>query len=159
MLRSTLALAFSALVVFAVAACAKTSDNPPVVTAPLASATAQAAPGTATAGATAMATDASVPPDADTSGAAAAEFSREPDAGAAAAFQACQVDSDCVAVPRNGCCNNGWKEAVNVAQKDAYAASFTCPHRHPCPMYMVRDQRVPRCDTNTHLCAMVRAQP
>jgi hypothetical protein len=149
--RSTLATSF--WVVLAVSACAKTSDNPPVVTAPVASATG------ASGAASAAASDAGLPGDASAPMAAEATATRDPDAGSAAVFQACQSDSDCVAVPRVGCCNNGWKEAVNVSQQDAYAASFTCTQRHPCPMYIVRDMRVPRCDTSTHLCAMVRPQP
>jgi hypothetical protein len=159
MLRSTLAFAFSALVALAVVACAKTSDNPPVVTAPVASTVAPQAPAAASAGTAPAAADASVPADAGAPGTTTAEYTHDPDAGAAAPFQACQVDSDCVAVPRVGCCYNGWKEAVNVAQKDAYAASFTCAHPHPCPMYIVRDLRIPKCDPSTHLCAMVRTQP
>jgi hypothetical protein len=152
MLRSTLALAFSLALVMA---CAKTSDNPPVVTAPTASAGAPAA--TDSAAVVTSATAASPPPEAGTPVSTAA--TDVPDAGATAAFQACQADSDCVAVPRVGCCNNGWKEAVNASQKDAYAASFTCAKRRPCPMYIIRDMRVPKCDPGTHLCQMVNAQP
>jgi hypothetical protein len=152
MLRSTLAFAFPLALVMA---CAKTSDNPPVVTAPTASAGAPAAADSAAAVASTPAVSAA--PEAGTPLSTAA--TDVPDAGATAAFQACQSDSDCVAVPRVGCCNNGWKEAVNVSQKDAYAASFTCPRRHPCPMYIIRDTRVPKCDPGTHLCQMVAAQP
>jgi hypothetical protein len=80
-----------------------------------------------------------------------------PDAGTVATFQVCKSDSDCVAVPRVGCCHNGWQEAVAASQKDAYAASFTCPDPHPvCAMFVVRDTRRPACDPATHLCAMVR---
>jgi hypothetical protein len=78
------------------------------------------------------------------------------DAGAAARFRACSADVDCVAVPRVGCCHNGWNEAVAVTQKDAYAASFVCPEAHPiCAMFLVRDTRVPQCDGATHLCGLV----
>jgi hypothetical protein len=76
--------------------------------------------------------------------------------GAPAKFRACSVDADCVAVPRVGCCHNGWKEAVAVSQKDAYAASFVCPDAHPiCAMFIVRDARVARCDAAAHLCTLV----
>jgi hypothetical protein len=152
MLRSTLAFAFSVVLVMA---CAKTSDNPPVVTAPVASAAAPSADSAPTIASAAP--GASAPSEAGAPLTTAATDTA--DAGPSAAFQACQSDSDCVAVPRVGCCYNGWKEAVNSAQKDAYAASFTCPRRHPCPMYIIRDTRVPRCDTGTHLCQMVAAQP
>jgi hypothetical protein len=76
--------------------------------------------------------------------------------GVPAKFRACSADADCVAVPRVGCCHNGWKEAVAAAQKDAYAASFVCPDAHPiCPMFIVRDARVPRCDSTAQLCTLV----
>jgi hypothetical protein len=78
------------------------------------------------------------------------------DAGASAQFRACAADTDCVAVPRVGCCHNGWNEAVAVSQKDAYAASFVCPEAHPiCAMFLVRDRRTPRCNAGTHLCELV----
>jgi hypothetical protein len=69
----------------------------------------------------------------------------------------CAADSDCVAVPRNGCCNNGYKEAVNAASVAAYQASFVCPEPHPiCPMFRIRDDRVPVCNVTTHLCELVK---
>jgi hypothetical protein len=71
-------------------------------------------------------------------------------------FRACNTDADCVAVPRVGCCHNGWNEAVAASQRDAYAASFTCPDAHPiCAMIIVRDARVPQCDGATHLCTLI----
>jgi hypothetical protein len=150
--RSTLAFAFPALII--VAACARASDNPPVVTAP----TTTAATASSQAVVTAPAPEAGSPVDGGPVS-ATATGPTGPDDGGAAAFQACQADADCVAVPRVGCCHNGWKEAVNVAQKDAYAASFTCQTRPLCPMYIIRDIRVPRCDLHTHLCGMIQAQP
>jgi hypothetical protein len=105
---------------------------------------------------------ASVAPDA-----AAAEVPAAPDAGtdeasdsgALAQFRACALDSDCVAVDRVGCCHNGWKEAVATSHAAAYDQSFTCPQAHPiCPMYIVRDGRVPVCDNATHLCTMSRPE-
>lgn len=75
------------------------------------------------------------------------------------AFQACSVDADCVAVPRVGCCHNGWNEAVNAQQTDAYAASFTCADTHTiCPMYRISDKRTPECSNVTHLCEMVKPE-
>lgn len=61
-------------------------------------------------------------------------------------FTACQADFECVAVPLVGCCNNGWKAAVNRCEVDAYESSFTCPEAHPvCPLYRVDDTRQPQC--------------
>ncbi|MDP9149985.1 MAG: hypothetical protein M3O36_08615 [Myxococcota bacterium] len=77
---------------------------------------------------------------------------------AAAAFRSCTADDDCVAVDRVGCCHNGWKVAVASSQRGAYLRSFTCPDPHPiCAMYIVRDQRVPRCDIATKRCALVHS--
>src|ERR1700677_4956393 len=132
MLRSTLAFAFLPALV---TACAKTSDNPPVVTAPVTSAGVPAAAHSAANPTAAFA--ASAAPEAAAPLATAATDTSA--AGSIAAFQACQSDSDCVAVRRVGCCYNGDQEAVNVAQQDAYAASFTCPRRHPCRMFIQRE--------------------
>jgi hypothetical protein len=74
-------------------------------------------------------------------------------------FRGCAADKDCIAVDRIGCCRNGWKEAVAASQAAAYAASFHCPDPHPvCPMYLVRDDRVPVCDRVQQLCEL-RAKP
>lgn len=72
---------------------------------------------------------------------------------------ACKVDSDCVAVPRGGCCDNGWKEAVNKHHVRAYQNATKCKLSPPplCPMYVVNDTRVPSCDAATHQCKMVVA--
>jgi hypothetical protein len=78
------------------------------------------------------------------------------DAGAPARFRGCGADADCVAVPRVGCCHNGWNEAIAASQRDAYAASFTCPEAHPiCAMFIVHDTRKPRCPAATRLCTLV----
>lgn len=78
------------------------------------------------------------------------------DAGVPARFRACAADADCVVVPRVGCCHNGWNEAVAASQKDAYAASFTCPEAHPiCAMFIVHDTRKARCVAATRLCTLV----
>jgi hypothetical protein len=73
-------------------------------------------------------------------------------------FRTCQVDSDCAAVLRNGCCHDGHNEAINKASIDAYKASFTCPIALPrCPMHLVLDRREPACDAATHACKLVSA--
>ncbi len=68
----------------------------------------------------------------------------------------CAVDSDCVAVPRGGCCNNGYLEAVNKGQTKAYANATKCTTSpHPmCPMFLVHDTRVAQCDTGANVCKM-----
>jgi hypothetical protein len=73
-----------------------------------------------------------------------------------AAFRACTADAGCTAVARAGCCHNGWREAVAVAQKDAYAASAACADPHPlCEMYVVLDERSVACDQAARLCVLV----
>jgi hypothetical protein len=104
---------------------------------------------------------ASLPPDAAAERPAASDSGTEeaPDSGALAQFRACALDGDCIAVDRVGCCHNGWKEAVAASQAAAYEKSFTCPQANPmCPMYIVRDSRVPLCDNATHLCTMTRTE-
>jgi hypothetical protein len=70
---------------------------------------------------------------------------------------ACATDSDCVAVPRGGCCQNGYNEAVNKHHTKAYANASKCTlnPRPMCPMFMVHDTRVAQCNTATNKCAMV----
>lgn len=136
----------------ALAACTKPSGSSPMVTAPVTSGAPQATTPPVASSAPPASSDESMmgPGPADDDAA---------DAGNAQ-FRACQKDADCTAVPRAGCCNNGWLEAVNVGQKDAYAKSFVCPTPHPmCPMYMVHDTRIPKCDPGTHLCTMVNTKP
>jgi len=73
-------------------------------------------------------------------------------------FRPCHADAECIAVPRAGCCHNGWLEAVAATQKDAYAKANACTMttRPVCPMYIVRDARVPKCDAPSHLCVLVQ---
>src|SRR3954464_7225699 len=68
----------------------------------------------------------------------------------------CAVDSDCVAVPRGGCCDNGFKEAVNKHHTRAYANSTKCTlNPHPfCPLFLVHDTRVAQCDSAAKTCKM-----
>jgi hypothetical protein len=71
-------------------------------------------------------------------------------------FYSCGVDSDCVAVPKVGCCPNGSMEAVNKQSVDAYRASFVCGKtRHICPMYRLLERRRPLCGNASHRCEMV----
>jgi hypothetical protein len=71
-------------------------------------------------------------------------------------FRACQVDTDCIAVLRNGCCHDGRNEAINKGSVDAYKSSFTCPVPNPrCPMHLVLDRREPACDAAGHACKLV----
>ena len=96
--------------------------------------------------------------------ASAPPASSEPDATAASPpgvdprYRACSSDADCVAVRRAGCCYNGWQEAVAATQAAAYSQAYACTRtrRPACPMYIVRDTRVARCDAASHLCTMVK---
>jgi hypothetical protein len=81
------------------------------------------------------------------------DFARAPDGGPAS-FTACTVDEDCVAVPQVGCCDNGWRAAVNRCAASEYEDSFACPQLRPiCPQYRVDDTRQPRCVSDA--CTMV----
>ena len=74
-------------------------------------------------------------------------------------FYACAVDSDCVAVPKVGCCTNGYKEALNAKFVDAYKASFICPApNQACPHIMVNDTREPECNREEHSCELVEVK-
>ncbi len=144
--RSTLRLALLSFV--CTTACATSSQPPTMVVAPT-------VPSPGAPGATPVAAGAS-PSDPPSPPADASAATNGDDAGAPARFRACTADSDCVAVPRVGCCRNGWKEAVAASQKDAYGTSFVCPDPHPiCAMYLIHDTREPQCDRTTRLCTMI----
>jgi hypothetical protein len=83
--------------------------------------------------------------------------SESQDAELRKSLTSCNVDSDCVAVPRGGCCDNGWKEAVNKHHTHAYANATKCTVSPPpfCPLYMVLDRRVAQCDTHAKQCKMI----
>ncbi|MGA7120017.1 MAG: hypothetical protein WBY94_07970 [Polyangiaceae bacterium] len=72
------------------------------------------------------------------------------------AFFRCTFDSDCVAVAKNSCCDDGFKEAVNQAFVAEYKASFTCTMKQTCPTFSVVDARVPHCARDTHQCELLR---
>jgi hypothetical protein len=87
----------------------------------------------------------------------AGQTALRPPAPGPASFLSCAVDGDCVAVRRNGCCNNGYKEAVNASAVAAYQASFACPEAHPiCPMFRIRDARTPACNADRHECELLK---
>jgi hypothetical protein len=69
----------------------------------------------------------------------------------------CSVDADCVAVPRGGCCSNGFLEAVNKDEVHAYADATKCTAnpRPACPLFVIHDTRVAQCDTATRQCKMI----
>jgi hypothetical protein len=156
--RSTQPAGVAGLAALALAACAQTSQPPASTTAPIAS---ESAAGIATAAVAPMVaasapTGSPTPPTADEGGGPATAAHEE--GGASAQFRACSKDADCVAVPRAGCCHNGWKEAVAASQADAYNQANACTRspRPVCPMYMIRDVRVAQCEAHTHLCTMVQ---
>ena len=141
--RPTLPMALLSLLCSS-AACATSSQPPTMVIAPTTPAP-SAPPATAR---PPQDEELIAPADASTA-------SSDEDGGVPARFRACSADSDCIAVPRVGCCHNGWKEAVATSQMNAYAASFVCPDPHPvCAMYLIRDAREPQCDRATRLCRM-----
>ncbi len=67
----------------------------------------------------------------------------------------CAVDSDCAAVPAEGCCSQGLV-AVSRERAGEYQAAFACADPHPvCPELVVVDRRVARCDGATRRCELV----
>ncbi len=69
----------------------------------------------------------------------------------------CQIDADCVAVSRGGCCPNGLHDAVSVGAESDYAAAHACTITpHPiCPLAVILDRRVAQCNFASHQCEMV----
>jgi hypothetical protein len=101
--------------------------------------------------------DAGLDEDAGDAGTSSAMGGGDDSDDAHADWYACADDSDCIAVARVGCCHEGWMEAVNRGEAEAYEASFTCPEPHPiCPQIRIIDRRVPECDRASHECTMVR---
>jgi hypothetical protein len=156
MLRSTLP-SVAALATLALLACAQTSPPQPMTTAPVVSATATDPSATPTPTPTTTTTPTPTPTTTTTLGSPPVSATTPPAAsdGADPQFRACKADSDCAAVPLAGCCDNGRRVAVAVAQKDAYAQANACTRKRPiCPMFRVRDQRVSYCDAQAHLCSL-----
>jgi hypothetical protein len=74
-------------------------------------------------------------------------------------FRSCLTNDDCVAVPVVGCCHNGWMTSVSREMVQDYADSFRCPNERPlCPLYLVRDMRVPECNLGAGVCEMVASE-
>jgi hypothetical protein len=70
----------------------------------------------------------------------------------------CSVDSDCVAVDRGGCCQDGSMDAVNKHHTTAYANSTKCkisPRPICGGVVFVPEMRVAQCDTAKGQCKMV----
>lgn len=68
----------------------------------------------------------------------------------------CKLDTDCVAVPKAGCCDNGWLDAVNKDEVVAYDAFYACTNPAPiCPASKVVDARIAECSNATHKCEMI----
>jgi hypothetical protein len=71
----------------------------------------------------------------------------------------CAADSDCVAVPRAGCCDNGYLAAVNQARTADYALLYACTDATPvCSQLKVDDTRVAQCDFSAGKCRMIAPQ-
>ncbi len=78
------------------------------------------------------------------------------EAAAKADYLSCNADSDCMAVAREACCHNGYKDAVNKDKVAAYCTANACQVTSPlCPHFMVEDTRVAQCNAASHQCEMV----
>ena len=80
-------------------------------------------------------------------------------AAARAEYLTCTADAECVAVAREGCCHNGYKDAVNKDKIADYRAANAC--RVPntlCPQFRVVDRRVAECSYTTRQCEMVEPE-
>ena len=76
--------------------------------------------------------------------------------GTAADYLTCNADTDCVAVPREGCCHNGYKDAVNKSKIGSYRAANHCKLTNPmCTQMIVDDRRVAQCNGVSHQCEMI----
>jgi hypothetical protein len=71
-------------------------------------------------------------------------------------FYQCDVDADCVAVDKAGCCPNGFLVAVNKGEVKAYDTKYACTTPPAtCPLFVVHDTRVAQCDIPHHQCQMI----
>ena len=68
----------------------------------------------------------------------------------------CKLDGDCVAVPKAGCCDNGYLQAVRADRVDDYKVLYACSDSAPvCSHLYVQDTRVAECSNSTHKCEMI----
>jgi hypothetical protein len=71
-------------------------------------------------------------------------------------FYKCDVDADCVAIEKAGCCPNGFQVAVNKNEVKAYETKYACTTPPAtCPLFIVNDKRVAQCDFQAHTCHMI----
>src|ERR1700731_2239685 len=76
-----------------------------------------------------------------------------------ASYNSCNVDNDCEAVSKGGCCPNGWNVAVNKTKATAYETANKCKvHNQLCPLSVILDQRIAQCNAGTKKCEMVNAE-
>ena len=76
-----------------------------------------------------------------------------------ASYNSCNVDDDCVAVSKGGCCPNGIKVAVNDNKTTQYANAAKCKSPPQfCPLSIILDQRIAQCNAGTKKCEMVNAE-
>jgi len=90
---------------------------------------------------------------------APADDTTSSDEAAKVNIYACQVDSDCVAIPAGGCCPNGSDVAVNKHHVHTYESQHQCtnPPRY-CPLYVIHETRVAQCNTTTNKCEMIQPE-
>lgn len=87
------------------------------------------------------------------------EGSGSTDEASKTSIYACQVDSDCVAIPAGGCCPNGSEAAVNKHHVTAYNNAHECTNPpHVCPLYVIHETRVAQCNTATNKCEMIQPE-
>jgi hypothetical protein len=68
----------------------------------------------------------------------------------------CKLDTDCIAVPKAGCCDNGWREAVNKNEVESYASLYACTEVSPlCSHLQVHDTRIAVCGNATQKCELI----
>jgi len=76
-------------------------------------------------------------------------------AASKADYVACNMDSDCAAVSREGCCHNGYKDAVNKDKIDSYRQANACKMKNAmCPQFLIEDRRAAVCNATSHQCEM-----
>src|SRR5258708_24028026 len=69
----------------------------------------------------------------------------------------CAVDSDCVALPADGCCPSQRLVAMNKRFEESYERELACTLRFRLSSRFI-DPRVPICDPSTRRCEMIAPQ-